>query len=245
MAKILKRPFKPPLAPRHDLQQYLGITTASFIPDTDMVPSSPSRPMSSPFPAPSPFPTFQNSFARRYTTKRLAQPFKSPSIVNTRADTNEPPSSDPVDIPSSPTLPHKRTLGRSIKPLCDGPSRQNQISALESKRQVLTQALRILQEPSEEVKLTELREQWLAVGREISEKLFSVIPEPTHDDLWQDEGSDKVLGTSGRAGDMRVTEQSQSRPLEDWTIGTMLRGLSVDPCLFGWDSEDEDWQDLS
>ena len=119
---------------------------------------------------------------------------------------------------------------------------------------MLTQAIKIINNQEEETRLTQLREQWLAAGREISEKLFSVIPEPANDSESQAQGGQTYQGyyqddrlpipllADGEApadADPHDTAPKQ----KDWTIGSMLEMLSVDPDLFGWNEENEDWQE--
>jgi hypothetical protein len=125
---------------------------------------------------------------------------------------------------------------------------------LESKKQMLTQALKIMNNQDDEARLTQLREQWLAAGREISEKLFSVLPEPTNDTDSQAKGAEIYQGyfhddrlPGPPLADEDVQAEAVARETtptqKDWTIGSMLEMLSVDPQLFGWNEENEDWQD--
>jgi hypothetical protein len=116
------------------------------------------------------------------------------------------------------------------------PSRTSEIAALEGRRQTLIQALKIVRNEEDEDQLRELHQQWLTAGREMSEKLFSTVPEPVHEqeETRYDGGFGRDEGAGGAAGDAVV---------KDWTIGTMLEALSVDPTLFGWNAELEDWQD--
>jgi len=202
------------------------------------------------------FPTFETAHSKRYITKRLTKPFKSPSVLAPKAEADgDSQSSDTIEPPSSPSrAPTRHKPVTALTETVNAPSRSAEINALESKKQMLIQAIKIINHQEEEARLTQLREQWLAAGREISEKLFSVIPEPANDSEPQAQGGQTYQGCyqDDRPAvppildeEARVDAGPQETAPEqkDWTIGSMLEMLSVDPDLFGWNEENEDWQE--
>jgi hypothetical protein len=133
------------------------------------------------------------------------------------------------------------------------PSRASEITALEVRKQVLTQALKIMNNQADEERLSQLHLQWLAAGREISEKLFTVVPEPTEDGHGQEGTSNNgsyyqdppKVNPRMDEDEVQVADTSADEPKvkKDWNVGSMLDMFGVDPALFGWNEELEDWQD--
>jgi hypothetical protein len=122
---------------------------------------------------------------------------------------------------------------------------------LEVRKQVLTQALKIMNNQADEERLSQLHLQWLAAGREISEKLFTVVPEPTGDgqgditnngSYYQDppKVNPRMDEDDEQAAD---TSTDEPKVKKDWNVGSMLDMFGVDSALFGWNEDTEDWQD--
>lgn len=103
---------------------------------------------------------------------------------------------------------------------------------------------------ADEERLSQLHQQWLAAGREITEKLFTVVPEPTEENsgltitnsFYQDDPKPTIRPEDEEA---REVDNGADEPKtkKDWNMGSMLDMFGIDPTLFGWNEDQEDWQD--
>lgn len=106
------------------------------------------------------------------------------------------------------------------------------ISSLEARVRTLKQAIRYL-DPEEDARLVSLISVWRDAGREIADRLFSILPPPEAPRAWGWDGE----GISGNDGPAEPSEFT-------WDRGAMLSRLGVDPALLGWNAEDEDWDEI-
>jgi len=119
---------------------------------------------------------------------------------------------------------------------------------LEVRKQVLNQALKIIHNQEDEERLSQLHEQWLAAGREITEKLFSVVPEPTEQNPGHANSNSYYQEVSipvprSEEAENREGESAVNGPkvTKEWNMGSMLDMFGIDAALFGWIEEQEDW----
>lgn len=171
--------------------------------------------------------------ANRIVTERLANTFSSPFSPPLKgADT------------SSPTVVNHGLVAQ-MDGSPKGTNLMADISALERRKQILKQAMKIRNAPAEEEKLGELVTQWRQAGRDMVEMLFQVMPRPETSNHhhaapscnWEKDSKSVALDDPSKDTEM-VGEKADP---EDWNYGTMMRSLQVDPHLLGWDGEAEDW----
>lgn len=170
--------------------------------------------------------------ANHIVTKRLANTFSSPFSSPLKG----PNTSSPAGVnQQSPTRLESGTPGINL---------MAEISALERRKQVLKQAIKIRNAPAEEERLSNLVTQWRQAGRDIVESLFRVIPRPhppSEGDTLQSLEWENGLFSAPETSTMGTDGDEEKAVTEDWNYGTMMRSLQVDPNLLGWDCDAEDW----
>jgi hypothetical protein len=117
---------------------------------------------------------------------KLCKPFKTPNRVQDDQDHDLDSPFTRSDAPSPVSFPARRqgnkpgiTLSRSAGiGVGQQISDRQTITSLETRARHLREALSHIQTPEKGYELEQLTAQWLAAGREITERLFALIPQP-------------------------------------------------------------------
>ncbi|KAJ9124187.1 hypothetical protein QFC22_000984 [Naganishia vaughanmartiniae] len=260
----LKRPFRSPLksdekpgptiipraSPTVDEtdSSHSGMTACTFPSDMQLVPTHRDN-------------TSQNQtgpdhlHSERIITKRLASSFASPFSSPLKGSEVLSPASALSDISHSKNKSFNKPHGGPNEDRTgSGISLPGEVAALERRKQILKQAIKIKRDPQEE-HLQELVTQWKQAGRDIVELLYQIVPRPEQEShshsislsTWDPEPSGTSSNESQdiqsvRDGQRDVEMAAEIQESRDWNYGTMMLSLQVDPLLLGWNEATGDWE---
>ncbi|KAJ9106224.1 hypothetical protein QFC21_001368 [Naganishia friedmannii] len=195
--------------------------------------------------------------SERIVTKRLASSFAAPFSSPLKGSEFPSHASALSTINPSAIKSFSKPYGRPKEDRSNsGLSLTGEIAALERRKQILKQAIKIKRDPQEE-HLQELVTQWKQAGRDIVELLYPIVPRPEpqayNESITTPSWDAAPIATSGNeiqegqflrgggeGGDAEMTVEVQES--RDWNYGTMILSLQVDPQLLGWDEAAEDWK---
>ncbi len=203
---------------------------------------------------------------------KLKRPFKSPMPhVNVRKIADSIPTAPIVRADATTAMPQTATecdlanaaqfaTKRSLQPFRPPHSKTGasvtshsqrdqtaEIAALEREVRILKQAVNLVRKREEDNRLAELVIQWREAGRIIVERLFSLVPQPEKGaeakpyDEWDGGAGDIDKAAHDEAARTGLDEQAETQA-QEWTMGSMMLSLRVDPGLLGWSSEAGDWE---
>jgi len=126
------------------------------------------------------------------------------------------------------------------------------IQALERKLQLLKRSMKVKEDCEEEI-LTELIQKWTEAGREIAWEMWGLVKENCDEGGnkrrvedswgWQDGGDSKRQKTEERLWGWDVIPVCEREAERGRTLGRMLVEMGIAPSTFGWNAEEERFEE--